>query len=203
MAGRLVRKRFALKLFRAGMAPRIVFSVARFEVRRFKELPLPVAFDLLPIALSIPAPERHFFVGFGGGAPEVERIAVRRFGTLREIEALAGYLGRHAEIRSVLVVTSAVHLRRVRLCCRVILPREVEIRIVAVPRVGERVQDEVTVAIVGESAAGVTTDAGPASGNGATKTVTEPRASFLDFGTELVKFGGYRVLLWFRGRARA
>jgi hypothetical protein len=166
LAGRPVRKIYGLELYRAGVAPRILFSVARFEVRRFRELALPVEFDLLPIALPVPAEERHFFVLFGGGAPEVERIAVRRFGTLREIEALADYLKRHREIRSVLVVTSAVHQRRVRMCCRVILPREVHFQMAA------------------------------------TKTVREPRASFLEIGTEMVKLAGYRVLLGFRGRAR-
>ena len=166
LAGRPVRKIYGLELFRDGAAPRILFSVARFEVRRFRELALPVEFDLLPIAAPVPAEERHFFVLFGGGAPEVERIAVRRFGTLREIEALADYLKRHREIRSVLVVTSAVHQRRVRMCCRVILPREVHFQMEA------------------------------------TQTEREPRASFLEFGTEMVKLAGYRVLLGFRGRAR-
>ena len=85
---------------------------------------------------------------------------------MREIEALADYLKRHREIRSVLVVTSAVHQRRVRMCCREILPREVHFQMAA------------------------------------TKTVREPRASFLEFGTEMVKLAGYRVLLGFRWRAR-
>ena len=161
LAGRPVRKIYGLELFRAGVAPRILFSVARFEVRRFRELALPVEFDLLPIALPVPAEERHFFVLFGGGAPEVERIAVRRFGTLREVEALSDYLGRHREIRSVLVVTSAVHLRRVRMCCGVLLPREVHFQMAA------------------------------------TQTVREARASLLEFGAEMAKLAGYRVLLGF------
>lgn len=202
LAGRSVRKIYGLELFRAGVAPRILFSVARFEVRRFRELGLPVEFDLLPIALPVPAEERHFFVLFGGGAPEVERIAVRRFGTLREIEALGGYLGRHREIRSVLVVTSAVHLRRVRLCCRVILPREIHFQMAAVPRVGKGVRDGVGSAGYGESVVGVTADAGPACGNGATQIGREARASFLEFVTEMAKLAGYRVLLGFRGRTR-
>ena len=201
MAGRLVRKRFALELFRGGLAPRILFSVARFEVRRFKELPLPVTFDLLPIALPVPAAERHFFVGFGGGEPEVERIRVRRFGTLREIEGLSEYLSRHGEIRSVIVVTSAVHVRRVRLCCQVLLPREILVRFVAVPRRRGRTLDEAGGVVDGEGrwtsreAAGLK--------HGATKTVTEPRASLLEFGTEIVKFGVYRMMLTLRGRPRS
>jgi hypothetical protein len=176
LAGRAVRKHFALELFRGGEAPRLLFSVARFEVRGFKELPLPVALDLLPIAQEIPAPERHFFILFGEDEPRVERIAVRRFGTLRETEALAGYLERHRDIRIVSVVTSAVHARRVGLCCRVLLPRDVKFQIVAVPR----------------SRTG-TSDTG----------VTEPRASLVESATELVKLGVYRVMLFFRGRPRS
>src|SRR6204780_5913049 len=109
LGGGAVRKRFGLELFRGVVAPRILFTVGRFEVRGFRELALPVGFDLLPIAQEIPAPLRHFFVLCGdGAAPHVERIKVRRFGTLREIEALAGYLLRRREIRSVIIVTSAV-----------------------------------------------------------------------------------------------
>ncbi|MGA8074510.1 MAG: hypothetical protein WB995_13615 [Candidatus Acidiferrales bacterium] len=200
LAGRPVRKIYGLELFRAGVAPRVLFSVARFEVRRFRELALPVEFDLLPIALPVPAEERHFFVLFGGGAPEVERIAVRRFGTLREIEALADYLGRHREIRSVLVVTSAVHLRRVRMCCEVILARGVHFQMAAVPPVGEGSRHGIQGEGYGEPVVGGSADAGLK--RGATQTAREARASFLEYGTEMVKLAGYRVLLGFRGRAR-
>ena len=203
LAGRAVRKRFGLELFRGGVAPRILFSVARFEVRGFRELALPVAFDLLPVAQEIPAPERHFFVLFGdGAAPHVERIKVRRFGTLREIEALAGYLDRRREIRSVILVTSAVHVRRVALCCRVLLPPDVTFETVAVPRFegGDHGPgDEMD-----GGARGVTRgeDASSACGTAATKP-EELRASFLEFTTELVKFAAYRVMLFFRGRPRS
>jgi hypothetical protein len=176
LAGRLVRKRFALELFRSGAAPRLLFSVARFEVRGFRELALPVALDLLPIAQQIPAPERHFFVLFGEGEPLVERIAVRRFGTLREIEALSAYLTRRREIRSLIVVTSVVHARRVGLCCRVLLPRDVKFQMVAVPRLRT---------------------------GGSDVNVAEPRASLVESVTELVKLGVYRAMLTVRGRPRS
>ncbi len=200
LAGRAVRKRCALELFRDGVAPRLLFSVARFEVRGFRELALPVGLDLLLIAQLVPAPERHFFVLFGEGEPLVERIAVRRFGTLREIEALAGYLTRHLEIRSVIVVTSAVHARRVALCCRVLLPPTVEFRMVAVPRIKGGNRETGYDADGGAREPGRTADARlkPA----ATKAV-EPRASSLEFITELVKLGVYRVMLFFRGRPRS
>lgn len=133
LAGRPARKIYGLELFRGGVAERLLFSVARFEVRGFREFDLPVEFDLLPVASPVPAKLRHFFVLFRGGAPEVERIGVGSFGTLREIVALGDYLGRDPGIRSVLVVTSAGHLRRVRMCCRAILPRDLEVKAGAVP----------------------------------------------------------------------
>jgi hypothetical protein len=199
LAGRAVRKRFALELFRDGVAPRLLFSVARFEVRGFRDLALPVAFDLLPIAQEIPAPKRHFFVLFGDGEPQVDRIAVRRFGTLREIEGLADYLTRRGEIRSVIVVTSAVHVRRVALCCRVLLPRDVTFQMVAVPRIKG-----------GDSGTGYDADGGARESTHTADarlkpaaTKPEPRASVLEFTTELVKLGVYRVMLFFRGRPRS
>ena len=176
LAGRPARKHFALELFQSGVAPQILFSVTRFEIRQFKELPLPAALDLLPLAQPIPAPERHFFVLFGEGAPQVERITVRRFGTLREIEALSKYLERHNKIRSVIVVTSAVHARRVALCCRVLLPPNVQFQMATVPR-----------AAIGTNV----------------EQTTEPRATPLEFASELVKLCVYRLLLSFRRRVRA
>jgi len=200
LAGRAVRKRFGLELFRGGVAPRILFSVARFEVRGFRELALPVGFDLLPMAQEIPAPLRHFFVLFGdGAAPHVEKIKVRRFGTLREIEALAGYLLRRREIRSVILVTSAVHVRRVALCCRVLLPRDVKFQMVAVPRYEGEIRGTGDDTDCGATEVTCTADARlkPAA------TKPEPHASILEFATETVKLGVYRVMLFFRGRPRS
>jgi hypothetical protein len=38
LAGRVYRKEYALDLFRQGLAPRILFSVSRFEIRRFSKM---------------------------------------------------------------------------------------------------------------------------------------------------------------------
>ena len=134
VAGRQSRKMFALELFSQGRAPKLLLSVARFEIRRFAKLPLPVSLDLLSIAAPIPAPARHFFVSFEAGKSAVEFIQLRgRFGTLREIQALAAWLKDRPTINSVLVVSSASHLRRVRLCCRAFLPRRLQFRMLADP----------------------------------------------------------------------
>jgi hypothetical protein len=134
VAGRQSRKMFALELFSQGRAPKLLLSVARFEIRRFAKLPLPVSLDLLSIAAPIPAPVRHFFVSFEAGKSAVEFVRLRgRFGTLREIQAFAAWLKDRPNINSVLVVSSASHLRRVRMCCRAFLPARLQFRMLAEP----------------------------------------------------------------------
>jgi len=134
VAGRESRKMFALELFSQGRAPKLLLSVGRFEIRRFAKLPLPVSLDLLSIAAPIPAPTRHFFVSFEAAKSAVGFVRLRgRFGTLREIQAFAAWLKDRPNINSVLVVSSASHLRRVRMCCRAFLPRRLQFRMLAEP----------------------------------------------------------------------
>jgi hypothetical protein len=133
LAGRKSRKVYAIGLFEQGMAPRLLFSVGRFEIRRFPELGLPQTIDLLQMAQSIPPPQRHFFVLLENQQFTVQRIPVRMLGTLSEIGALADWLLAHPEISSLLVVSSGSHLRRLRMCCRRLLRRNVKCWFVATP----------------------------------------------------------------------
>ena len=133
LAGLKSRKLYAIQLKLQSMAPRIVFSVGRFEIRRFAELGLPPTIDLLQMAQSIPPPQRHFFVLFENQQFTVQRIPVRMLGTLSEIDALADWLVSHPQLSSLLVVSSGVHLRRLRICCRALLPRNVKTILLAVP----------------------------------------------------------------------
>jgi len=133
LAGRQSRKVFALELFQQLRAPRLLLSVGRFEIRRFAKLILPAALNLLEIATPVSPPDRHFFVSFEDHKVEVEWVPRGRFGTLSEIRALAAWLRRHPEVSSLLVVSSATHLRRVRMCCRSLLPRQIHILFVGVP----------------------------------------------------------------------
>ena len=89
LAGARERKQYGLELYRAGLAPRILLSVGRFEIRRLRELPLPTPLDLLSAVQSVPPPERHFFVEFDASGVRYKRTPVGRFGTLSEIRALA------------------------------------------------------------------------------------------------------------------
>jgi uncharacterized SAM-binding protein YcdF (DUF218 family) len=133
LAGRLNRKEYALKLFREGLAPRILFSVSRFEIRRFSQMALPVPLDLLKLAQEVPPPQRHYFVFFEGQKVRVEHVPPGRFGTLTEIKALARWLSENPDIRSVLAVSSDTHLRRIRTCCRSLLSANTKVALLAAP----------------------------------------------------------------------
>jgi hypothetical protein len=132
-AGKMERKDYALALLRQNLAPAGLFSVGRFEIRRFSKMPLPVPLNLLEIAQSLPPPQRHYFVFFRDPHVEFEHIPPARFGTRMEVRALARWLTRHPEIRSLLAISTDAHLRRIRLCCRALLPPNVHITYVAAP----------------------------------------------------------------------
>ena len=133
LAGRVHRKEYALGLFRQGLSASILFSVGRFEIRRFSRMALPVPLDLLKLAQQMPPPQRHYFVFFQGQGVQVAHVFPGRFGTLTEIEALARWLGAHPDIRSILVISSDMHLRRIRMCCRSLLNPNVEVAYLAAP----------------------------------------------------------------------
>ena len=133
IAGRPPRKVHALELFRSGYAPRLLLSFGRFELRRAGELDLPAPVDLVAAAKAIPAPQRHFFVLFDGAGAHVEPVRRRRFGTWNELRALACWLALRPEIRSLLIVSGGAHLRRVRMCCRALLPEQLQLRFLGVP----------------------------------------------------------------------
>jgi hypothetical protein len=62
---------------------------------------------------------------------QVDQIPVDRFGTLGEIEALAGWLKNRPSIQSVLIVSIGTHLLRVRMCCKRLLPFVRRMRFIA------------------------------------------------------------------------
>ena len=122
-----------MELFRQGLVPGILFSVGRFEIRRFSKMHLPVPLDLLKLAQEVAPPQRHYFAYFQGQEVQVEHVPPGPFGTLTEIEALARWLAAKPEIRSVLVISSDTHLRRIRMCCRALLNPEMEMSFLAAP----------------------------------------------------------------------
>lgn len=133
LAGREDRKRYGLELWRQRLAPRILLSVSRYEIRRFAKLELPVPLDLLERASKVPPPERHFFVLFEEQKVQVIYIRPKRFGTLTEIEALMRWLQQYPGIQSILVLSNDSHLPRIRMCCDSLLADIAKVRLTAVP----------------------------------------------------------------------
>jgi hypothetical protein len=134
LAGENDRKEYALRLFREQYASRILFSVGRFELRRFSGLKLPASIGLLRLASQWPPPRRHFFVFMDSRESYAEHVEPKRLGTLTEMDALSDWLKAHPEIRTVLIVSSWTHLFRLRMCCHALLPASVENRLVATPK---------------------------------------------------------------------
>src|SRR6185312_13448869 len=117
LAGRECRKEFGLKLFADGRSSMLLLSVGRFEIRNFMGYKLPKPTNLVSLASAIQPRDRHFFVAIREGEVETQLVPWRRFGTWREIGALAKWLSRDGTVKSLTLVSSAFHLRRVRWCC--------------------------------------------------------------------------------------
>lgn len=133
LAGRHSRKVFSLELLHQGIADNLLLSVGPLEIRRLRQLSWPT--DINPmreVALAQPD-ARHYFVSLEGGSIRVEIIHRGRLGTFSEIRGLARWLEQREDIRSVIVVSSAPHLRRVRACCRTLLPARLHLRFVPTP----------------------------------------------------------------------
>jgi len=112
-AGGQERKAHAVELWRAGRARALIVSVGRFEWRRFPQLGLPDG-GLRALVEGTPYWRRHFFVEVEHGAALARLIETEPFGTRHEARALAALM-RERGFRSVIVVTSAVHVRRASL----------------------------------------------------------------------------------------
>ena len=142
LAGRECRKHYGLRLLREGWAPTLLLSVGRFEIRRFANLELPSpSLDLLAIASPTPPEGRHYFVEIRSGVIQANRIERGRLGTMSEMSALAAWLQAHPAVRSVMVVSSGFHLRRVRMCCGERLPEGPRWTFVAVPEETEYLRE--------------------------------------------------------------
>jgi hypothetical protein len=142
LAGHRNRKIYAARLFREGWAPRVLMStgnpsyiarVLQAELAPTNLLPEPLRTSLQQAAAT-PSPRKgQFFTFLDREVWSVERIPVGWFGTLSEIQALGRWLQRHPSTRSLLIVSSGLHLRRLRVCCRQLLPPDCKTRFIAVP----------------------------------------------------------------------
>ncbi|MEO8371984.1 MAG: hypothetical protein ABI806_22565 [Candidatus Solibacter sp.] len=133
LAGRMDRKRHGLELYRTGIAPRLLLSVDRFEVSKMATIDFEGADDLIAQRNKLPADQRHFFCEVSGAGIRSEPAELPRWNTYGEILGLWDYLQRCMP-RSILVISSDVHLRRVALSIGKVFPRvPLEVRYYAVP----------------------------------------------------------------------
>lgn len=117
LAGRPERKAYGLELWRSGAAPALVLSVARFEWRGFPALGLPDDGGLAALVAQTPPRLRHFFVMLDERGAHAEWMHRGRLGTWSEAMG-AARLARASGWRSLLVVTTEVHVARTRLSFR-------------------------------------------------------------------------------------
>ena len=110
-AGRPGRKVYGLSLYERGYAKRIVFSVGRFEWRRFPGLGLEQDGGLAELAEMTPPRKRHFFVHVEKSQTQSFLVRKGTLGTLSEAAALSSFI-KHENIKTLLVVSSTLHLRR-------------------------------------------------------------------------------------------
>ena len=117
MAGRMERKQYGLDLFRAGLAPRLVLSVGRFEVSKMRWLDLPGFQDLVQLRDRTPPDERHFFMSFDSFGVRIQKAKLARWNTYGEALAFRKLISQE-QARTVMVISTDVHLRRVALTFR-------------------------------------------------------------------------------------
>lgn len=112
MAGRMERKQYGLELYRAGIAPRLIMSVGRFEVSKMRRLGIAQMDDLVPIRDKVRPEERHFFVTVDALGTQIEIPKLERWSTYGETLAFRKFLDAET-VRKVVIVSTDIHLRRV------------------------------------------------------------------------------------------
>ena len=134
MAGRMERKYYGLELFRAGVAPRLVLSIDRFEVRKMKKVDVEGVEELQRLRDQTPPDQRHFFMILDRSSPiRTERVRMPAWNTYSEVLAVQAFLEKEPP-RRVIVVSTDVHLRRVSLTFSTIFSgSDTEFRYCAVP----------------------------------------------------------------------
>src|SRR5262245_8638815 len=116
LAGRPERKPYGWQLFQSGLAPRLIFSVGRYETRQAARQPVEIP-GLMALREKTPPPQRHFWTDFTQGNTLVSLAGLKKTNTYWELHALGRYLEPDIP-RCIAIVSTSIHLRRVRLCCR-------------------------------------------------------------------------------------
>jgi hypothetical protein len=133
LAGKQERKLFGIELWKRALAPELILSVGRFEWRRFYRLGFASDGGLGELVERTPPKKRHFFLRCVSS--NVSALLTRKgyFGTWSEGRELARIL-RDSQHRSIILVSTSFHLRRVVLVMRrAFRSGRIDLRCVAVP----------------------------------------------------------------------
>jgi uncharacterized SAM-binding protein YcdF (DUF218 family) len=141
-AGRMERKQYGLQLYRAGLAPRLLLSIGRFEVSKMPAADFAVVDELIARRDRTAPGERHFFYEMTASGATIETTRLTPWNTYGEVAALREYLKR-GQPRSLIVVSTDVHLRRVAgTFAQVFHGAAFEIRYCPVPAASSSVRQE-------------------------------------------------------------
>src|SRR5690348_8660612 len=88
MAGRMERKIYGLELYRAGISPKLVLSVGRFEVSKMRGLNLEGWDELRLLHQGTPPDERHFFLTLDASGFQAAKAMLPQWSTYGECLAL-------------------------------------------------------------------------------------------------------------------
>lgn len=113
-AGKMERKSYALELYRAGIAPRLLLSVGRFEVSKMRAIGFEKAAELVAERDRTAPGDRHFFCEIDAAGARIEQPRLPRWNTYGELLGLREFLA-HDMPRKVALVSTDVHLRRIAL----------------------------------------------------------------------------------------
>jgi hypothetical protein len=112
MAGKIARKHYGIELFRAGMAPLLVLSTARFEVSKMSTFGLEGFDELIALRDRTPPHQRYFYWKLSAAGGCIEKRRLPRCNTYGEALGLRQFL-EEEKAQTVMVVSTAIHLRRV------------------------------------------------------------------------------------------
>jgi len=116
------RKHYAVQLFREGLAPRLLLSVADSKSAAFSKMALPIQVDLLKQAQDVP---RHSATSLFCSKTENGAWSMSSQGCLALLRRLHRWRAgstRNPEVQSVILISNEAHLRRIRMCCRLACP---------------------------------------------------------------------------------
>ncbi len=133
LAGRMERKQYGVELYRAGVAPRLLLSVGRFEVSRMRSLDFGSVDELIALRDRIAPDERHFFCDMDSSGIRISRPTLSPWNTYGEVLGLRKFLEPNMP-KTLIVISNDVHLRRVAVTFdRVFRGLTVEVRYCPVP----------------------------------------------------------------------